>query len=99
MPFVAYSPTNWFAQAQTDARRYLEGIAQRIRGQGVQDVNEHVTIATPGPAILDEADGTLVVMATHGRSGVERWMLGSVTDRVIRHSSGPVLVVRPSDPT
>jgi nucleotide-binding universal stress UspA family protein len=33
-------------------------------------------------------------MCTHGRSGVQRWMLGSVTERVLRHSGDPVLVVR-----
>ena len=34
-------------------------------------------------------------MASHGRSGIGRWVLGSVTDRVVRHGPGPVLVVRP----
>ena len=33
-------------------------------------------------------------MATRGLSGVGRWLMGSVTDKVIRHSPGPVLVVR-----
>lgn len=84
-------------QAQTDARSYVEGIAQRIREQGVQDVKSHVMVGNAGSLILDEADEALVVMATHGRSGVGRWVLGSVTDRVVRHSSGPVLVVRSSD--
>jgi nucleotide-binding universal stress UspA family protein len=52
----------------------------------------------PGTAILEElgeGGDKLAVMGTHGRSGVKRWVLGSVADRVIRHSSGPVLVVRP----
>lgn len=35
----------------------------------------------------------MIVMATHGRSGLERWRLGSVTERVVRHSELPVLVV------
>jgi len=38
----------------------------------------------------------LVAMCTHGRSGVGRWVLGSVTDRVVRHSGDPVLVMRAS---
>jgi nucleotide-binding universal stress UspA family protein len=33
-------------------------------------------------------------MCTHGRSGVQRWVLGSVTEKVVRHATGPVLVVR-----
>jgi nucleotide-binding universal stress UspA family protein len=35
-------------------------------------------------------------MSTHGRSGIERWVLGSVTEKVIHHSRDPVLVIRPS---
>jgi len=35
-----------------------------------------------------------VAMTTHGRSGAGRWILGSVTDRVVRESGDPVLVVR-----
>jgi nucleotide-binding universal stress UspA family protein len=37
----------------------------------------------------------LIIMATHGRSGVSRWVLGSVAERVIRWSCVPVLIVRP----
>jgi nucleotide-binding universal stress UspA family protein len=36
-------------------------------------------------------------MCTHGRSGVQRWALGSVTETVVRHSENPVLVVRALD--
>ena len=51
-------------------------------------------------AILDLAQETpdsLVALTTHGRSGVERWVLGSVTDRLVRHSGQPVLVIRADD--
>lgn len=41
----------------------------------------------------DDESIRMVVMATHGRSGMERWRLGSVTERVVRHSEVPVLVV------
>jgi nucleotide-binding universal stress UspA family protein len=37
---------------------------------------------------------SLIAMCTHGRSGVRRWMLGSVTETVVRHSGDPVLVIR-----
>jgi len=36
----------------------------------------------------------LIAMCSHGRSGVKRWVLGSVTENVVRHSDDPVLVVR-----
>lgn len=47
-------------------------------------------------SLIDFARGEdirMVVMATHGRSGIERWRLGSVTERVVRHSEVPVLVI------
>jgi nucleotide-binding universal stress UspA family protein len=40
-----------------------------------------------------EHPDALIAMCTHGRSGVRRWVLGSVTERVVRHSEDPVLVV------
>lgn len=44
--------------------------------------------------IAQEKANTLVVMCTHGRSGMGRWVMGSVTDRVLRYGAGPVLVTR-----
>lgn len=40
-----------------------------------------------------DEDIRMIVIATHGRSGLERWRLGSVTERVVRHSEAPVLVI------
>jgi nucleotide-binding universal stress UspA family protein len=42
----------------------------------------------------DEADADLVVMGTHGRTGVERYLLGSVAEKVVRLSDVPVMTVR-----
>ncbi len=87
-------------QRQAVAHRYLNGVVERIGGEGVRDVSKETFVGDAGAAILGELRGAghqLVVMATHGRSGVGRWVLGSVTDRVVRHSPGPVLVVRPDE--
>ena len=87
-------------QAQADAGDYLKGIARRVFSRGVPDVTSHVMVGNAASVILgraDEGGDKLVVMATHGRSGVRRAVLGSVADRVIRHSAGPVLVVRPRE--
>ena len=51
----------------------------------------------PAGSIIDIASETndrLVAMITHGRSGLGRWVLGSVAERVVRHSGDPVLLVR-----
>jgi nucleotide-binding universal stress UspA family protein len=43
-----------------------------------------------------ENDVDLIVMGTHGRHGLDRWLLGSVTGRIVRTSEGPVPTVRPA---
>jgi len=70
-------------------------IADRARERGI-DVEEHVAAGRPHAAIADYADDhdvDLIVMGSHGRAGVKRALLGSVTERVLRSSSRPVMVV------
>ena len=60
----------------------------------------HLQGQNPAEAIVEmaaAAEPTLVVMTTHGRSGINRLVLGSVTDRVVRHANTQVLVVRKWD--
>jgi nucleotide-binding universal stress UspA family protein len=42
----------------------------------------------------DEIQANIIAMSSHGRSGLSRWAFGSVTDRVLRGGSQPVLVVK-----
>lgn len=76
--------------------RYLAQLAARatIEGAPAEVRYRHATDA--GPAIVEEADDPevfLVVMATHGRSGLSRLLTGSVTEYVIRQSTVPTVVV------
>ena len=99
--FADYAPSMYedlTAEIEKDVQESLSKEAQVIRGMGIPDVAEHAVDGYAGTAILDatgDEGDNIVVMATHGRSGVGRWVLGSVADRVVRHSPGPVLVVRP----
>jgi nucleotide-binding universal stress UspA family protein len=89
-----------------EARAYLAEKAEQVRRQGVQvrrqGVQEITTVADEGPAaesiltVARDKPHSWVVMCTHGRSGVRRWVLGSVTERVTRHVTTPVLII--SDP-
>lgn len=59
-------------------------------------------VGTPGPALADYAaqiEADLVVMATHGRTGLGRWALGSVADKLIQLSTVPLLLLRPGTET
>lgn len=70
------------------AREKLDGIDHQI----VVEVGEPAMLIL---AIEDKVGADLVVMATHGRRGIARLVLGSVAERVLRESRAPVLTVRP----
>ena len=76
---------------------HLERLAERFRDEGVVEVEELLRHGDPATAIVDlthEYPDALVAMTTPGRSGLGRWLMGSVADRVVRHAAGPVLVLR-----
>lgn len=77
------------------ARLNLEKIASKLGA----DVQLEVTSGTPSAEIVrlaEELDIDLIVMATHGRGVISHAILGSTTERVLRHAPCPVLVVRAS---
>jgi nucleotide-binding universal stress UspA family protein len=82
-----------------EARAYLDGVAKRLRARS-RTVHTRVLVAPQAAAaILDEAraEGSqLLALATHGRGGLKRLLLGSVADKVLREASIPVLVQRPA---
>lgn len=81
---------------QSIADRATETVAAAADDRGL-DTETAVRTGTPHREILDyatDADVDLVVMATHGRSGISRFLGGSVTERVVRNADRPVLVAR-----
>lgn len=85
-------------QVRDDARAYLDGIGKRLRDEGVRVVWE-VRLGRPADEIVRAAETTgadLVVMSTHGRSGIRRWAFGSVTEEVMRSGVTSVLVIPPA---
>ncbi len=85
----------WLVLRQ-NAEAYLESQVARLQEAGVAATYE-VRLGAPAEIIVEVAENRaagLVVMATHGYSGLKRWALGSVTDKVVHASPAPVLVVR-----
>lgn len=83
-----------------EAETYLEGVAARVRQRGVKARTAVVVEDQPAVAILNEARAVgagLIALETHGRSGLTRFFLGSVADKVIRGATTPVLVHRSPD--
>jgi nucleotide-binding universal stress UspA family protein len=79
--------------------RYLNATAAGIQGRGYA-VATRTVLGDPSGRILgavEEYDVSLTVMATHGRGGLQRWLVGSVADKVMRLSGRPILLVRPPE--
>ncbi len=80
-----------------EAQSYVDAVKLRLMQQGVPRVEERLLQGSPAECIVDLAvsnPNSLVAMTTHGRSGVGRMIIGSVAQKVVRHSGGPVLLVR-----
>jgi nucleotide-binding universal stress UspA family protein len=84
-------------QLEAEARDYLAAKTREVQQKGVGNVSSVVKIGYGAEEIISLARKTadnFVAMCTHGRSGIKRWVLGSVTERVVRHSGDPVLIIR-----
>ena len=86
---------------RAEATSYLDARARELRSQLLGDDCTVTTLVregvVPGEKISEQAeeDGSLVLMATHGRGGIRRWMLGSVANQVVHLGHVPVLLIHP----
>lgn len=82
---------------RAEAEAYLQKIASRSDVAGIEVIT-HVVDGNPAQSILSEARTSamdLILMCSHGDTGLKRWMFGSVSLHVARHSAIPVFVLRP----
>jgi len=87
---------HWAELQENCARSYLERVAKPMRTRGLHVSTQMISAGGIGEQILGLAraiGADLIVVGTHGARGVERMLLGSVADKVIRGASQPVLVV------
>ncbi|AOW79228.1 universal stress protein UspA [Halodesulfurarchaeum formicicum] len=80
-------------------RERAETVVEEATAQLPADcsVDRYVESGVPHKVILehaDRADVDLIVMGTHGRTGIDHYLLGSVAEKVVRHATAPVLTVR-----
>lgn len=96
---VAMSPA--MIKEEEEAKRgsalaYLDSVGKTFREKGLS-TSSVVALGSPADKIIDYADTNaidLIAMSTHGRSGIGRWVFGSVTDKVLHSGDKPVLAVR-----
>ena len=96
--------------ATATAREYLAAVAAQLQAgyEAVTvtwDVSVNVDIASGVMRDAEQGDGShgdgasagcdVIAMATHGRTGLKRWMVGSITERVLHATAQPMLIVRP----
>jgi nucleotide-binding universal stress UspA family protein len=82
---------------ESEAREYLEEKVKEVKEKGLLDVESVVKFGYGAEEIIAvgrDTPNNFIAMCTHGRSGIGRWVLGSVTERVVQHSGDPVLIIR-----
>jgi nucleotide-binding universal stress UspA family protein len=106
IPYSVYSGTDGYsainfeeliAGVRDEAVEYLEKKTEEVKKLGIAKVSQVAKEGFSADEIIAFGRATpdnLIAMCSHGRSGVKRWVLGSVTETVVRHSGEPVLVVR-----
>ena len=87
--------THWHEQAEN----YLHRKTNELQSEGyeVTSVLSEGDVASNICDVADAQDVDLIAMTTHGRAGIEKWVLGSVADRVVRSASQPIFLVRPQE--
>ncbi len=100
--FNLYAPEYAVDEGVGTSREYLNQIRYGF-GRHIEDVQWQVCVEEGDPAsvivdVAQEENVDLIAMSTHGRSGLGRWVMGSVTEKVLRHAPCPVLTVRSTRP-
>jgi hypothetical protein len=88
------------AEIAAEARKLLDGLARDARAQFGGRIVGHLAAGSAWREILQVAidlQADIVLLGTHGRTGVKRLIVGSVAEAVVRKASCPVIVVRPKD--
>lgn len=95
---VLGDPVNAQVEVVREADTYLATVAARLRDWKNVTVETAVWYGAPAPAIVEAArvaKADMIVMSTHGRSGIGRLIVGSVAESVLRGTHTPILLVRP----
>ncbi|MCE9644968.1 MAG: universal stress protein [Chloroflexi bacterium] len=101
LEYLARSPglaTKIIEETEIEAEEYLQAETSKLAKEGAKVTS----IMREGPIpemilkVADEIHADVIAMSTHGRSGIQRWLMGSVADRVVHHSHIPVMLIHPN---
>jgi nucleotide-binding universal stress UspA family protein len=84
-------------EMEAESKTYMQSVCSKLQSAGFQTsvLSRDGAIAETILAVASETKSDVIAMSTHGRSGVKRWLMGSIADRVVHHSTVPVLLIRP----
>lgn len=86
------------AIARKESQKYLSGIQERLAADGIRTKTETLMgkVADEVIGLASRTPYSFIAMSTHGRSGIGRWVYGSIAERILVGASSPILLVRPS---
>ena len=94
---IAQGPAQYRKNLHEESEKYLDGKVASLQADGFTAVSATVIEGDAASELVELAEGppqSLIAMSTHGRSGLGRWVLGSVAEKVVQHSRAPVLLIR-----
>ena len=91
IPFEVYDETE--REMRQEAEQYLQNVAAKLRAGGI-NVTAQILFGPPASAISEVTHtGDLVILVSHERSGIARWLMGSVAEQLVRIDEAPVVLV------
>jgi len=89
---------NIIKMIEKEAKDYMKAEVTKLQNEGIKVTGVTRDGAAPDTIleVAEETNADVIAMSTHGRSGVQRWLMGSVAEKVVHHSHIPVMLIHPN---
>jgi nucleotide-binding universal stress UspA family protein len=89
---------NIIKMLEKEAKDYMKAEVSKLQDEGIKVTGVTRDGAAPDTIleVAEETNADVIAMSTHGRSGVQRWLMGSVAEKVVHHSHIPVMLIHPN---
>jgi nucleotide-binding universal stress UspA family protein len=89
---------NIIKMLEKEAKDYMKAEVSKLQNEGIKVTGLTRDGAAPDTIleVAEETNADVIAMSTHGRSGVQRWLMGSVAEKVVHHSHIPVMLIHPN---
>jgi nucleotide-binding universal stress UspA family protein len=82
---------------EEETKEYIQAEVSKLKDEGskVIGITREGQVPDMILAVAEETHADMIAMSTHGRTGIQRWLMGSVADRVVHYSHIPVMLIHP----